>query len=223
MDAETVADLLGVSTRQIRNYVQAGMPAQKMGRASTFQWPEVREWYIGYRISLESGDRPDPDEDADYEDAEESTGKKEDIRQANLRKTRADANLKELQLSRLRSEVISIADANTRIDRLLGNLRSKLLSLPPKLASRLEGEKSRTDREAALKDELENLCRELATGAIVDLPPESYTVEEIAASAVLNAYSTPTRRLLDESLTDLDILRNLAELLTCEAYDSVER
>jgi len=186
MDAETVAGLLGVSTRQVNNYINMkGLPSQGSGKRRTFVWAEVREWYVQYRMDLEAGDGSDGSEDGDSDDEGSESGgnKKEDIRAWNLRKTRADANLKELDLSKKRAEVITVADAKVRLDRMMGNLRSKLLAMPPKLASRLEGEKDRTGRESALKEEMENLCREISTGAVVDLPVDAGTLEEVSASA----------------------------------------
>ena len=215
MDIETVADLLGgISERQVRNYVAAGMPSQKAGRTRTFNWYEVLEWYVGYKAALEAGDRPLP---VDEEEADEipEVSQAEDIRAVNLRRGRADANLKELQLSKLRGEVITIADAKVRLDRMLGNLRARLLGMAPKLASRLEGEKSRTSREAAIKDELENLCREVSTGAIVDLP----ATDDKTSAVELSAAAQPVTER--NGMTNLEILANVAELL--EHYDPFEQ
>lgn len=185
MDIETVAELLGVSARQVRTYVSQGMPAGKEGRTPVFNWRAVLDWYIGYKISLEYGDGPAPsdDEDEDFQPAENPN---EDQRKVNLRLARAKADLAQLELSRRRGEVITIADAKVRLDRMMGNLRTKLLSMAPKLASRIEGLKARTEREAAIKDEMEGVCREISTGAIVDLPAEAAPEPvELTASAEL--------------------------------------
>jgi phage terminase Nu1 subunit (DNA packaging protein) len=205
MDIETVAELLGVSTRQIRTYVNQGMPAGKEGRTPVFNWRDVFDWFVGYKISLEYGDRPDPatldDEDEDLPAADNPN---EDIRKVNLRLSRAKADLAQLELSRRRSEVITIADARTRLDRMMGNLRTKLLSMAPKLASRIEGLKDRTEREGAIKDELENVCREISTGAVVDLPGEA---------------STSTETVEIEAAADFPTnVQILAAVLNAEAY-----
>ena len=185
MDAETVAGLLGVSTRQLNNYINLrDLPSTGSGRRRTFVWREVLEWYVRYRTALELGDGTDGSEPGESDDgtSDSDASRKEDIRGANLRKTRAEADLKQLALSRQRSEVITIADAKVRLDRMLGNMRSKLLGLAPKLANRIEGLKARTEREAVLKEEMEVLCRALATGAVVDLPVEPESVQEISAA-----------------------------------------
>jgi phage terminase Nu1 subunit (DNA packaging protein) len=213
LDIETVAGLLGgISERQVRNYVALGMPSTKDGRTRTFNWPEVLEWYVEYRNTIDGGGRMgDPAEEEDDGDPGTATPK-EDIYKATLRKTRADADLKELALSRQRGEVIAIADAKPRLDRMMGNLRSKLLSMAPKLASRIEGLKTRTEREAAIKDELETVCREISTGAVVDLPDETK-----AAEAEPNPTSTETVEL--EASAELPTnVQILASVLNAEAY-----
>jgi phage terminase Nu1 subunit (DNA packaging protein) len=188
MDIETVAGLLSVSTRQIRTYVAAGMPSDKQGRTPVFNWPDVLEWYMNYRWSLETGGSLDDDAD-DLDGGSGGPARGDDIRVVNLRRAKADASLKELQLSKLNGEVIVIGDAKSRLDRMFGNLRAKLLGMAPRLANRLEGEKDRTAREAALKEELENLCREISTGAIVGLPEATQpeVLDEVSAAAETSA------------------------------------
>ncbi len=217
VDLETVAALLRRSPRQINNYINLkGLPSQGTGRRRTFNWFDVLEWYVGYRIELEmkggSGGNDEADPEADVSDSDPHPGKPEDIRAANLRKTRAEANLKELALSRQRSEVITIGDAKARLDRLMGNLRARLLSMPPKLASRIEGLPARTDREAAIKEEIEAVCREISTGAVVDVPTDDTDTVQIKAAADPAA-----------GISDLDLLHNLADLLELDAYAALER
>lgn len=221
MDIETVAELLGVSTRQVRTYIAQGMPSRKEGRTPVFVWREVFDWFLGYKMSLEYGDRPAFDDESAGDDTDDlpavPTGKpNEDIRQATLRKTRAEADLRELALSRQRSEVITIADAKVRLDRMMGNLRTKLLSIPPKLASRLEGLKARTEREAAIKDEMETLCREISTGAVVDLPDNETSQGEMPHNeSGLSPASAVDISASAELPTNVQIL---ADLLNAEAY-----
>lgn len=226
VDLETVAALLRRSPRQINNYINLkGLPSQGAGRRRTFNWFDVLEWYVGYRIELEmrggSGGNDEADPEAEASDSDPQSGKPEDIRAANLRKTRAEANLKELALSRQRSEVIAIGDAKARLDRLMGNLRARLLSMPPKLASRIEGLPARTDREAAIKEEIEAVCREISTGAVVGVPSEPEAVTHAASVATMEASGETTDP--PAGLSDLDLLHNLADLLELDAYAAIER
>ena len=216
MDAETVAALLGVGERQLRNYINLkGLPCQGEGRRRTFIWHQVREWYVGYRIQLEMEGGNGGNDLAENDDSTSETGPrgKEDIRQATLRSKIAEANLRELNLSKQRGEVVTIADAKEKLDRMLGNLRARLLGIAPKLSARLDGTRDRNAREAAIKDEMETLCRELSTGAIVAAPDapaadDTDVVDDITAAA-------------DEGITDAEQADAGAQLEA--AYDSLER
>ena len=105
MDAETVAGLLGdsgISVRQLRNYCDLGCPFEKRGRERVFNWFAVLDWYITFKAS--GGMSGDPMEEG-------SPPSPRDQRSENLRMTIAAADLKELQLGKLRGEVIVTADA----------------------------------------------------------------------------------------------------------------
>ncbi len=184
IDAETVAVLLGVSARQVNNYLNLkGLPSQGEGRRRVFVWREVLEWYVAYRTEMELGGGNDGTDDAEMEVA--GSGK-EDIRAANLRKTRAEADLKQLALSKLRGEVITIHDARVRLDRFMANLRALLLSMPPSLAGRLQGERDASNHERIIRDEMDALCRTASTAAIVDVPadePSGEAIAEMSAAA----------------------------------------
>jgi phage terminase Nu1 subunit (DNA packaging protein) len=169
IDAQTVAELLGVSVRQINNYINLkGLPSQGEGRRRTFVWSEVLDWYVGYRMEMELGDGSGGSEEADSEETTFGNGRREDIRAANLRKTKADADLRELALARQRKEVIVIVDARDKLERMMGSLRAKLLGLTPRLAARVEAARDRQVREDAIREEIENVCREISTGAVIE-------------------------------------------------------
>ena len=165
MDAETVASLLkGISVRQIRNYCKLGCPYEERERQRYFNWPAVLDWYVAFKsggVPVEELDEPDDDAPG--------PGRKENQAQAMLRKTKAEADLKQLTLSKQRREVIPIADAVAKLERMLGNIRTQLLNMPPKLATRLAGERDPSAQETILKEELELLCRELAAGKVVGI------------------------------------------------------
>lgn len=205
MEAETVAGLLSVKERRLRDYVQMGMPSKQVGRVRTFNWPDVLAWYVEYKAAaLESPAPSNPDSEDDATD-----DKKEDIRQANLRKTRAEADLKQLALMRQRGQVIVISDAKVRLERMLGNLRAKLLGMAPKLANRLEGERERTAREAAIKDEMESLCREISTGGVLNVSDTAEDGETIDVEAAA-----------EDRFSNLDIAAQI--LATLDAYDHLQ-
>lgn len=169
MDILTVADLLSVSDRQVRTWMKQGLPHSKDGRSPVFNWPEARDWWATYKYGG-AAVAPDPDVHAD--DADTTPGKRENLDQANERKARAQADIMELNRARMLGEVIDIASARERVGRMLGNLRAKMLGLPPKLANRLQGVKDRPAMESVITEEMTSLCAELSTGEIVGGPPE---------------------------------------------------
>ncbi len=192
-DAETVAGLLlgkgdsGISVRQLRNYCDLGCPYEERDRKRYFNWHKVLAWYIVFKSG---GTDSTPEEGSE---APVPHKKPRDLHQENLRKTTADADIKELQLSKMRSEVITTTDAKIRLDRMMGNLRSRLLSLPPKVSARINGLKEPAAREAAIKEELEAICRDISTGSIVDIPEEAggETAEEVAEDITAAADEQP--------------------------------
>ncbi len=182
VDSSTVCAVLSISDRTLRTWVSdLGCPAKKDGRSVSFDWPEVLAWYVDYAAAKKGGVTGDfaPD------DQDEEATPKENLAQAMLRKTLAEADLKTLALSRLRGEVINIADARSRLDRMFGNTRTALLGMAPKLATRLAGVKDPAEIEALCKEEMEALCRELSSGQIVGIeePEAEETLDELQASA----------------------------------------
>ena len=166
VDIETVANVLGVSDRQVRTWVSDfGCPSTKDGRTRTFHWPAVLEWYVGFESAKQNGVAGDFSESDDPEEAE-------DIRAANLRKTVAEADLKQIALAKLRGEMVGIAEARVVVTRVFANMRSQLLNMAPKLSTRLAGEPDPTAMEAAIREEMEILCRDLSTGSVVGGAPE---------------------------------------------------
>ena len=211
MDAETVAALLGVSTRQLNNYINLkGLPSQGSGKRRTFVWAEVLQWYVGYRMQMEMGDGNDGSEDDDSDPDTSVSGRKEDIRAATLRKTKAEANLKELELSKRRREVVVIADVAPKLNRMFGNLRSNLLSQPRKLADIAAGERDANKLEARYKGVMEDLCREISTGAIIGTEETGETdetkpgsLEEVSAAAEIDAIQAELAEGLDDAYVAL--------------------
>lgn len=159
LDSETVADLLGVTARQVGNWVKhKGLPFIDDPRGRRFIWRKTLEWYIGYRTEKD-GSRgsqlPASSPSADPE-------KTETFDQAICRKTIAEANLKELELATKRGQVVAIADAQRAIEVVSKNVQQKLLSVPAKLTGRLMGVGDRNRIHAILEVEMKQQCTELA-------------------------------------------------------------
>jgi len=159
LDTETVADLLGVTPRQVRNWaINKGLPFKDDPRGRRFKWREALEWYIVYRTEKD-GSRGSQPPAPDPESNEEQT---ESLEQATTRKTIAEANLKELELATKRGQVVAIADAQRAIEVVSKNVQQKLLSVPAKLTGRLMGVADRNRIHAILEVEMKQQCTELA-------------------------------------------------------------
>jgi len=152
-----VAELLGLTDRQVRNLIKdKGLPATNDGRGFVLDWPATLEWYVGYRSAQRCGNggnrRPENGSDA-------LPAPDESFDEAILRKTKAEADLKELQLARERGEVASIADVERVLTGANKSIQTRILALPASLATQLLGIDDR-NRIFAI---LDRNCRELLT------------------------------------------------------------
>lgn len=103
-----VAELLSLTVRQVRNLINdKGLPAKSESRGFTLDWPTTLEWYVRYRSGQKVGNRGNLGDENGLTEPDEPL---ETLDQAILRKTKAEADLKELQLARERGEVAAIGD-----------------------------------------------------------------------------------------------------------------
>lgn len=113
-----VAELLHLSTRQVRNLEAEGMPVHSRAGKKWYVWREVLEW-----------DRQRK-EDAAKEAAKEE--KPASYWDAERRKAIADADLAELKLQQLRRTLISEEDAVAEITRFCERVRALILAMRSK-------------------------------------------------------------------------------------------
>jgi phage terminase Nu1 subunit (DNA packaging protein) len=159
LDTNLVADLLGVTPRQVGNWVkEKGLPYKDDPRGRRFNWKSTLEWYIVYRAKKD-GSRGSQ---VSAQDPESGGDDAETLDQALCRKTIAEANLKELELATKRGQVVAIADAQRAIEVVSKNVQQKLLSVPAKLTGRLMGVADRNRIHAILEVEMKQQCTELA-------------------------------------------------------------
>jgi phage terminase Nu1 subunit (DNA packaging protein) len=159
LDTESVADLLGVTARQVRNWVKdKGLPSKDDPRGRRFIWRDALEWYIIYRTEKDGSRGSQSAAAVPLNDPDET----ESLEQATTRKTIAEANLKELELATKRGQVVAIADAQRAIEVVSKNVQQKLLSVPAKLTGRLMGVADRNRIHAILEVEMKQQCTELA-------------------------------------------------------------
>jgi excisionase family DNA binding protein len=129
-----VAELLGVTDRCVRKWIkEKGLPAKSDPRGFALVWSDVLQWFVAYRIAENSGtsgtQRPGSDPDNPLETFNEALA----------RKTRAEADLKELQLARERGEVAAIADVERVLASANKSIQTLMLAMPSSLAPQLIG------------------------------------------------------------------------------------
>ena len=155
-----VAELLGVTDRQVRNWIKdKGLPASNDPRGRTLDWPLTLKWYVAFRIEENRGNGGNrrPGNGAAGADIPEET-----YEEALARKTRAEADLKELQLARERSQVAAIADVEKVLTAANKSIQTLLLALPASLASQLVGMTDRSKIFAAIDRQVRATLSNLA-------------------------------------------------------------
>jgi len=153
LELEGIASLLGVSERMVRNYIKDNeLPCIGTGRSRRFVWADVLEWHAQYRIRL-AGSRGSPT----------SSAEQETLDQAMLRKTVAEADLKELQLARERGQVASIADVEKVLAASVLATQTQILAIPSRLATRMLGITEHAQAVSVLDAEMRQLLTNLAT------------------------------------------------------------
>lgn len=156
LELEDVASLLGVSERMVRNYIKDNnLPCVGDGRGRRFVWADVREWYVQYRIQL-SGSRGSLG--VSVPSADEET-----LDEAVLRKTKAEADLKELQLARERGQVASVADVEKVLASSTLAIQTQVLAVPSRLATRMLGLQDHGQAVAILEAEMRQVLTNLST------------------------------------------------------------
>lgn len=144
VNQKQLAQCLGISTRQIRNLKADGMfPAVENGRGYSLE--KCIQEYINYKINSEVG------------------------RSASISKESVQAEHEEIKkqisvmkLRKLRRELHEAADVEAFLSDMLIQFKNRLLSLPPKMAMQISGEKDVNKIIQALTDGLNEALEELS-------------------------------------------------------------
>ena len=120
-----LAALLGLTTRQVTNLVERGMPVASADGKRRYDAPACIAWYRDAKIAEAVADQG-----PDTLDAQRT------------RKTAAEARLAELELARLEGQMLTVDDAMREFDATLDRLRAVLLSFVSRKAHLLVGKKS---------------------------------------------------------------------------------
>lgn len=138
-----VAELLGLTTRQIRNLEKEGLPKTAKGGKAGYNGPAVVQWFVAYREQLVAP---------------------KDLAEAEQRKAIADAQLAELKLAREQGKVVEVEVAADRVGRMLTQLRSQMLTLPQRWAPKVVGLKTLVAATTVLDEAVQECLTALSEG-----------------------------------------------------------
>jgi excisionase family DNA binding protein len=166
-----VAELLGVTDRGVRKWIkEKGLPAKSDPRGFTLNWPDVLQWYVEYRLDENAGTGGTRRAGNAPEGSEEPP---ETFDQAILRKTKAEADLKELQLAREEAQVVAVADLQRVLAAANRSIQTQILALPAGLAPQLIG----MDDRQQIYSLIDRNCRALLSNlASIDAVLESHAI-----------------------------------------------
>jgi len=176
-----LGDLLDMSTRWVQRLAAEGVLARI--RPGRFALKESVLVYVRHvrelagqgkipRNLLDSGEGADPDE----------------LLREKIRLTRANADAREMEALVMAGELLDRGCLEEELGRLVTAFRARVLSIPQKLAGRLQGEKDPRRIEAMLKEALHEALHELS----------AYDPDRVAAR------SAETRRLVGRPSANSD-------------------
>lgn len=138
-----MAEVLGLSTRQVANLEVLGMPTKsKAGKKLYPSTPGMR-WYIHYKVQAA--------QPADFEEAR-------------ARKMSAEAELAELDLAQKRGQLIPLEQHGQRLARILERVRARLVAIPGTVAPRLLSLETAVEAQAVVAGAVAEALEELSRG-----------------------------------------------------------
>lgn len=167
-----LAAVLSLTTRQIRNLQDEGMPSRAVGNQRQYDLRQVVPWYVARK---------------------QEEAKPERKSEADARKALAEARLKELDLAEREGELVPLAVHRRVMGEVFDDVRSNLLNLPGKVAPQLTGLTSPREAVAILRPAVDQCLvslvelaadledeadREEAGGLPEDLPGLRWLVQE---------------------------------------------
>ena len=142
-----LANLFGISESWIHQLVKKGMPKENRGK---FDLLKCIRWYVRYLHSaIEKAAVP-------------VGGEFVSERDERIRSIRADADLKEIELGKLRGQFVSISDVERTMTDLVLTTKARVLAVAPRLAPDVVGEGSRVMAHAKIEKALKDALLPLA-------------------------------------------------------------
>jgi phage terminase Nu1 subunit (DNA packaging protein) len=137
VDVAKVASALNLTEQRVQQLVKEGMPREQRGQ---YDPVKCMLWYIRYlQQAIEKRTTPTLDDGFVGE------------RKERMRLLIADADLKEIELSEQRSQLVAIQDVDKAVADLARAVSARVMAVPPRLAPELVGETSRMMIQAKIE------------------------------------------------------------------------
>lgn len=151
VDVARVAQALNLHVRRVQYLVKEGMPREARGK---YDAVKCMYWYVRYlQILIEKKSIPPAHRVGE--------------RAERVRLLRAKADIAELQLARVRSQLVTVADVNAFHNELVDTTTRFMMTIPPRVASELVGETSRIMIQAKIEKAIDEVLSALAKGPTI--------------------------------------------------------
>ena len=124
LSTKQLAARLDISRRQVSLLSEIGLPRVGKGQGVKYEWHAALQFFISHRIDVDRKLRPKADASSE-------------LVQWELRRIACDTEKRELQLAKLRNEVVSANEVQDVASRAFSNVRNRVLALPSSTAPRL--------------------------------------------------------------------------------------
>ena len=162
------AERLFVTERTVRNWLKGNdLPSSESGKGRMLEWRTTLAWYVGYKAEELGNDGNGSAPDGNVSAPDGNVGPEETYEAALSRKTRAEADLKELQLAKARGEVASISDVERVLTSSNIAIQTQMLAVPSRLATQLLGQDDHARVVTILTSEIRQVLSNLASAGDV--------------------------------------------------------
>lgn len=166
VNAEKIARALNLTESRVHQLVREGLPKEGRGQ---FDALKCLAFYIRYlQHKIEQKTVP-------------TLGGDEGERAARIRILRTQADLKEIELSKLRSQLVSVKDADEAIAELVRVTTAHVMAIPARLAPELVGETSRVMVQAKIERAVKDTLKLLARSHRNEMSADSSLAKEVVA------------------------------------------
>ena len=145
VNQKELAALLGLTTRQVNNLVEKGMPVVSENGKRLYDAPRCIAWYREAKVA----------------EAVRANAPA-DLEEAKARKMSAEAELAEMQRDLERGRLMPVVDAEKAVGEIVGMVRAKLMAMPGKIGPLMVGCRTIAESTGRLEPAVHDVLLELA-------------------------------------------------------------